>query len=196
MTLKKTLTFVVSTLAFIALFMATGVMNASEHESLEHCIIILRDVFVAVDFDVALWDSLFASFLLPSSHGTETISTLADVLAFLEIDESSIPPEYLSMSPAWTALERFMVHHPHRHDCLLQIITMTLSRSSTDLYFRYIHEKSQSVNEHVGMLDTAIHHLTQINHQQLVADLLPDDDDDDDDNSLIQEETTVGTIVE
>ena len=194
-------------------------------DKMEDCILILRDVFVAVDFDAALWDSLFSAVptttakttttttmmtstrfnqaiaghgfsaakdssapAMPSMRGKRrstptpthtpthaqstpsqfaTISTLASVLAFLEIDDSSIPPEYLAMEPASSGLEQCMINHPHLHDSLLQAITIMLLRVTTELHSHHVAQQARSVQEHAEMLNSAIQQLTEINRNQL-----------------------------
>ena len=170
-------------------------------DKMEDCILMLRDVFIAVDFDTALWDSLFATTTASkkmtceqsfagdgtttiSSDSTKpplrmkqpsestltpfaTISTLQSVLAFLEIDDSSIPSEYLAMEPASSGLELCMIHHPHLHDNLLQAITIMLLRITTELHSHHVAQQARSVQEHADMLNRAIQQLTLINRNQL-----------------------------
>ena len=169
-------------------------------DEMEECILTLRDVYVAVDFDAALWDSLFASSTCSTRsigsnaentapvHSTSTkapvmpcgrmskrgthvpfasISTLASVLAFLQIDDSSIPPEYLAMEPASAGLELYMLHHPHLHDHLLHAITKMLLRITTELHSHHVSQRARSVQEHADMLNRAIQQLTEINRNQL-----------------------------
>jgi hypothetical protein len=131
-------------------------------------IVELRRAYAAIDFDTALWDSLFGPIISASAlESTQnTANTLHSVLETLKLDSASIPQDFLQSKPANEALEALATEHAYLHDSLLQALTMALARYTSALFEVYIHETASSVEEVVKLMDGAIHLLTQINCQQ------------------------------
>lgn len=145
---------------------------------------LLRETFVAVDFDVSLWDSLFSSSSAAAAAAaatTPSISSLSSVLDFLQLNDVTIIPAQQQQQqqdeqqqrdgrPAYLTLEELQTnHHGHLHDALLHSICMALANATSALYLSYCRETARSVQELEQLYDFGIGILTNINAMHLTS---------------------------